>query len=266
MCYALKYWLQKAGASTTLWGFGHSNFDTPFSELESKNDIIISLENYDTGWHPDISRSSKYKVFWSIDSHCVLQNHIAFCHANKINLHLNSTENYLKHYNFCDNAVWFPNAVDTRYFGDKNIERDIPLGFCGSIIADRQHWIKFIESYFNLRVDANVLGDKMIETISRYQIALNKTIADDHNSRIFESLACKTPLITNYQPNLEKLFDLDSDFLVYQSAKELVGVISILQKDGNLLKTIAENGYNKVMNKHTFEKRCEYLYKILSEI
>jgi glycosyltransferase involved in cell wall biosynthesis len=265
LCNAMEYWLNNSGAEAVCWGPGHQSYETPIEKMVADTDVILCMENYDTGWHPDLSKTNKYKIFWSIDSHCVLKEHVEFSKKNKINLHLNSTEGYLKHFSFCEKSMWFPNAVDTRYYKPQDIERNIDLGFCGSIIASREPWINFMNQHYNVTVDY-IIGNDMIKRLNQYKISLNQTISDDLNYRIFENLACKTPLVTNYVPGLEKLFKLDSDFLVYQSGKELIGVIKILQDNPALAKTIGENGYKTVMSKHTFEHRCNFLYNQLLEI
>jgi hypothetical protein len=266
LCHAMSYWLNVAGAETICWGPGHESYKSKFDDIVKKYDIILSMENYDTGWHPDLSvYKDKYKIFWSIDSHCVLREHIKLCKDNKINMHLNSTENYLNKFEFCEKLIWFPNAVDTRYYKKQNLTRDIDLGFCGSIISNRKQWLDYISRYFPVSVD-RVIGDEMIKTINRYKVSLNKTIADDINYRIFENMACGTPVITNYVPSLEKLFNLDQDFLVYSNIKDLIGSINILLKDDALRNTIAESGYKTVLKNHTFEKRCQSLYEELKVI
>lgn len=266
LCHPMTYWLSEAGAETVCWGPGHDTYSTKFKDIVSDCDVILSMENYDTGWHPDLSPYKNIlKLFWSIDSHCVLNEHIDFCRKNKIDFHLNSTEGYLPHFDFCDRKMWFPNAVDTRYYKNLDLERNIPLGFCGSLISDREHWLKFIKQYYTVSVD-RIVGDEMINLLNSYSVSLNKTIADDLNYRIFENLACATPLITNYVPGLEKLFDLDNDLMIYNNGKELIGAIKLLLDNENLRNTIARNGYNKVMEKHTFKHRCDFLYKELLHI
>ena len=69
-------------------------------------------------------------------------------------------------------------------------------------------------------------------------------------------------------PDAKNVFyvDLDSDLLIYQSGKELIGAIHMLMEDENLRNTIAQNGYNKVMTQHTFRHRCTDLFEELKQI
>ena len=79
----MKRALERAGYGCTVWGLNYDNFSIPFEEVSRGHDVLVSLENYDTGWHPNISKFNGLKVFWSIDSHCALAEHIAFSRKNK---------------------------------------------------------------------------------------------------------------------------------------------------------------------------------------
>lgn len=55
-CHSLAYYFNFVGVEATCWGKGHENFSTPFEEIVKDYDIIFCLENYDSGWLPDIPR------------------------------------------------------------------------------------------------------------------------------------------------------------------------------------------------------------------
>ena len=91
-CFSIQYGLRYHNTESTIWGLGHDNFSTPFEELASEHDVILSLENYNTGWMPSLREINKTKIFWSIDSHCALGQHQQFCYESKIDILLNSSE------------------------------------------------------------------------------------------------------------------------------------------------------------------------------
>ena len=97
-CHSLAYMFSELGAETACWGKGHDTFSTPYEEFAKDFDVIFCLENYDDGWLPDISKSKKYKVFWSIDSHMELAKHLEFCKNSNIQMHLNAQKPYLGHF------------------------------------------------------------------------------------------------------------------------------------------------------------------------
>ena len=74
----LKRALLKTDIICEVWGLGHENFNISFETIVKNFDVLLCIENYDNGWIPDLSSyKNKLKIFWSIDSHCILQKHIA---------------------------------------------------------------------------------------------------------------------------------------------------------------------------------------------
>lgn len=67
-CMSMQRALIKHGVFCDVWGLGHDNYhDMP---QFSKYDVIINLENYDSGWVPKLSQcNTPIKLLWAIDSH-----------------------------------------------------------------------------------------------------------------------------------------------------------------------------------------------------
>jgi spore maturation protein CgeB len=61
----------------------------------------------------------------------------------------------------------------------------------------------------------------MIDEISTYRVALNKSIDIDIPYRVFESTACGLPLVTNNVPDIEKLFKIGEEIIVYDSNEQM---------------------------------------------
>ena len=76
------------GVESKVWGLNYDEFNTPFFEIEKWADVIFIIENYTSSWMPlkEISESKKIKIFWSIDSHCVLQQHLQLCQHLQLQL------------------------------------------------------------------------------------------------------------------------------------------------------------------------------------
>jgi hypothetical protein len=83
-----------------VWGLNYDEFSIPFNEIEKWCDVIFLIENYTSDWLPitEIQNSKKLKIFWSIDSHCVLQQHQQLCKLLNIDILLNSTEGYIPNF------------------------------------------------------------------------------------------------------------------------------------------------------------------------
>jgi len=263
-CFSISKSLKRRGVENTVWGLGHENYNIPFHDIIKDFDVILSLENYDTGWMPDLGNIDKYKIFWSIDSHCALHSHRFFCHKSKIDLLLNSTSSYIRFFEgLTKRAVWFPNAVDDEWFKKISLEKKHDVGFCGSIIADRSQWLSALSNHISVKVSTKILGQKMIDEISTYRVALNKSIDIDIPYRVFESTACGLPLVTNNVPDIEKLFKIGEEIIVYDSNEKLIESVKELLAHDQKRIDLAEKGYKRTISNHTYDKRIEYLLELL---
>lgn len=265
-CFCLQRNLIKNGAETICWGLNHENFSQNFNELEKWCDVIFILENYTSQWLPfqDISKSKKIKFFWSIDSHCVLENHIEVCKKFKINILLNSTEEFIPFFkNVSDKQYWFPNAYDDSIIYPKNIEKKYNVGFCGNI-NNRITWVEHL-SKFNLKKDIFVIGDDMVNAINSYKIHFNRNISNDINYRTFETTGCNTLLFTNYTRNIDKLFDLEKDIIIYNNFDDLDEKINFYLSNNKKREEVSVSGYMKSKNHHTYYQRTKEIIKIIKQ-
>jgi spore maturation protein CgeB len=257
--------LTKLGYETTVWGLGYETYNIPFSELEKKHDIIFLIENYPyNNWVPDLSESKKLKVFWSIDSHVVLNDHINLCDKNKIDIVLNSVYGhdklFTKHKSF-----YFPNAYPDDLIYPLDIEKKYDVGFCGNI-NNRGGWLDHISKKFNLKVDKFVIGHDMVESINEYKIHFNRNISDDLNYRTFETLGCKTFLLTNETPGLKDLFDIGDHLVTYDSVFDLLEKINYYLNNEKERELITNNGYDHVIKNHTFLERMKEFINIINKV
>lgn len=254
------------GVESKVWGLNYPDFDTQFSEIEEWSDVIFIIENYTSTWLPikEISESNKLKIFWSIDSHCVLQQHQYLCQLLKIDILLNSTESYIPNYNgLVKKSYWFPNAYPDDLMKPLDIEKTIDIGFCGNVL-NRGHIIDSLDKY-GIRKDIFVIGDDMVNAINSYKIHLNCNISNDINYRTFETCGCKTMLLTNYTPGLERLFDIGKEIVVYTSIEDLDNKVKYYLENDNERNIIAEAGYQRSKREHTYFERSKKLVEIINE-
>jgi glycosyltransferase involved in cell wall biosynthesis len=252
------------GVESKVWGLNYQDFSTPFSEIEKWADIIFLIENYTSGWLPidEISNSKKIKVFWSIDSHCVLQQHQQLCSLLKIDILLNSTEGYIPAFeNLVKESYWFPNSYPDDLMYPLDIEKSVDVGFCGNVL-NRGHVIDSLEKY-GIKKDIFVIGDSMVRAINSYKIHINCNISDDINYRTFETTGCGTFLITNYTPGLEKLFDIGKEIVVYESIEDLDSKVKYYLENEEEREKIAKAGYEKSVKNHTYYERCKMFINII---
>ena len=244
-----------------VWGLNYPDFNISFSEIEKWADVIFVIENYTSDWLPinEISNSKKLKIFWSIDSHCVLEQHKQLCRLLNIDILLNSTESYLPNFDgLVKKSYWFPNSYPDDLVFSKDIEKTIDVGFCGN---DRPE-IHYLDK-FKIRKDLFVIGDDMVNAINSYKIHFNKNIADDINYRTFETTGCGTFLLTNYTPGLEKLFDIGKEIVVYNDLNDLDNKVKYYLENEEERKKIAKAGYERSKKDHTYFERAKMLIDII---
>lgn len=251
--------LVKHGVECDVWGLGHENYNT----VPSYNDydVIINLENYDTGWMPDLSDITKpLKFLWSIDSHVRGYNYYReVFRAGRYNYLLQATKDYLD-----KDSLWFPNCYDSEFIKPIATEKKYFVGFCGNYV-NRKPDFDYLNSYISLKLDIDVRGIDMVAAINSYHIQFNKNIANDINYRNFETMGCCTALLTNYNLQYDELgFKENENVFYYRSIKEAVDILNRLKLDGLKVQRVAKAGYEFVLAKHTFENRAKSLLKFIT--
>lgn len=257
--------LLRIGHECIVWGLGYNNFSKSFSEFESWCDAILLLENYENGkWVPNLSNSKKLKLFWSIDSHCILNQHVATCRKQKIDVLLNSTSGYLSKFDVLK-KYWFPNAYPADLIRPiDEIEKTVDLGFCGNY-CNRKAWLDNIGQHFPIQIDIFVIGDSMVKTVNSYKIHWNRNIKDDINYRTFETMGCNTLLFTNKTDRVADLFDLEKDMVIYESLDDFLEKLYFYLDNPEKRQEISQHGHETVKSKHTYDNRAIQLVDIIME-
>ena len=261
---------EKNGDHCTVWGLNYPNYLSDIHDLAKSHDAILLLENYDTSsWVPDLSSVKMPKFFWSIDSHCNLNAHLLTVQKNKIDIVLCSIESDQEHFSALGaKTYYFPNAVDTDLIQPIfKANKLYNIGFCGTLFPERESLIKKLEKNLSINIQKDVwhIGYDMVSAINSYDIHLNKTISKDINYRVFETLACKTALLTNHTENIDKLFIDMEDIVIYHNMQDLTYKANMLINDLRLTKQIAESGYNKVIKNHSYQNRASEFIKLVKE-
>lgn len=255
-CFCIQRALTKLDHKVDVYGLNHN---TSYFNDFNQYDIIINLENYDTGWVPDLSKVTSYKILWSIDAHCrgidIYKNEYS---RGKYNLVLQATPEYVSE---IKNSIWFPNCYDDQIIFPMG-KKEHFLGFCGNYpTQDRQVFMDNIANFFPLKRDIFVIGEKMVKAISSYYIHINKNMSNDINYRNFETIGCKTLLLTNYNKHYDKLGLIHGEnCLIYKDFNECIKLISNI--DFNDIEKISQKGF-ELAKQHTYEARFS---KLLNDI
>jgi len=264
-CFNLQRALLRKNVDAVVWGLGHENFNIPFQQIINGVDVIFLLENYESnGWLPDLSGVNILKIYWSIDSHLVLMNHVTTVIKNKINIVLNSIESHQGNFKQ-SKTFYFPNSYPSDLISPiDDISKDVFLGFCGSLL-NREYILSKLENKFNLKRDIWRLGDEMVKTINGYKIHFNQTLSNDINYRVFETMGCNTLMITNNTENINTFFSDMENIVVYNNENELFEKLELLSYNNDLITRISNSGYQLVKDKHTYDNRVDVLLTIIND-
>jgi len=245
------------GQECTVWGLGHDNYNDPIGF--DSFDVIINLENYDeTGWVPNLAKVDAYKALWCIDAHCRgLAPFLRTYNEGGYNVILQATKDFVD-----ANSVWFPNCYDDTLIQPRDVIKRADVGFCGNIL-NRAEKLNLLKQHFKLIADVFVIGDDMVNAINSYNVHFNMNISNDINYRSFETIGCRIPLVTNYNPQYEELgFKSGVNCMIYHNEKELIDQINTLLNNDVLLCDIAKGGF-ELSKKHTYDARAKHLIKYL---
>ena len=163
-----------------------------------------------------------------------------------------------------ENSIWFPNCYDQTLI-KPSAPKTTFLGFCGSLL-NREQLLNFLADKYGLKKDIWLLGDDMVQAVSSYRVHFNINLANDINYRSFETIGCETLLLTNHNPQYEKLGFRDGEnCLMYEDIESLCRKIEACQTDPEMVGTISRAGY-KLSEQHTFDIRAAKLMSIYKEL
>ena len=109
---------------------------------------------------------------------------------------------------------------------------------------------------------------ELAKIYSRSKVNLNITIQgeDNMNYRVFEVLASAGFLLTDNQKCIKETFDIGKDLETYENELELVDKIDFYLKNVEIGQRIALQGFDKVVNHHTFIDRARSLLALVEHL
>lgn len=92
-----------------------------------------------------------------------------------------------------------------------------------------------------------------------------RTIQQGISLRVWDVLASGGFLLTNYQPELEEFFEIGNDLECFVSKEDMLYKIEYYLEHEEERKQIAQNGYNKVKQLHSYKRRMQAILEILND-
>lgn len=144
------------------------------------------------------------------------------------------------------------------------------ISFVGRLNKDRERYLTHLRNN-SLNVYASIDNssfEDMIHTYSSSVAGLNFTVNASNGkrqmkARIFEIPATRTILLTERVENIENIFEVGKEILVFDDEKDLIEKVKWIDNNHNEALKIASAGYDRFLRDHTSQVR---LKNLLAEI
>jgi spore maturation protein CgeB len=200
-----------------------------------------------------------------------------------------------------DNAWVWHEAADTGiFYPQKNENKDGDLVWIGNWgDGERADEINefLIKPVKNLKLKAKVYGvrypESALQTLSsvgieyggwlpnyrvpeifsKYRVTIHiprrpyvETLPGIPTIRVFEALACGIPLVCSPWNDIEQLFVKNNDYVIANNCSEMERMLERLLHEEQFGQSLAENGLNTILERHTCLHRCNELLNICKSI
>lgn len=158
-------------------------------------------------------------------------------------------------------AVFVPKGFDQTLLSNRGEERDIELGFLGSLghemYGQRRALIEVLADQENIVVTRTKSGEEYLEMLNRIQMFVGADVGfGEYMIKNFEAMACGCLLLTWNQGEEENRaigFRDMENVVLYHSLAELKEKLQVLRSSPSLVKSIAERGQRLVEQSYTWE-------------
>jgi len=237
-----------------------------------KPDLIFVMEGATNLLIYGIENSPIPTAFYGIDSHVRREyifneakryNHVFLAQKKGVADFINETGH--------SNVHWMPLAAEPLFHLPLELDITHDIAFVGGIDLKDVHLKRrkclktMIDNGLSVFV-GKAIGIWLGWAYSKAKIIYNCSVNDDLNQRCFEAMACKRLLLTDKisaESGIDDLFKDGEDYVSYKDEKDCLDKAKYyLSHEPERLK-IAESGYKKVIEKHTYDIRMkEMLCKI----
>ena len=177
-------------------------------------------------------------------------------------------------------ARWCPLAFDPDIHRKHSLPKILNISFVGSlggrfryksffwsgkkIFKERGKLIYLLKKKFNL-FSGNFYFEDLAVANSISKIVFNRSVEDDVNMRVFETMGCGSLLVTNrIGPGQDLLFKTGEHLVEYKTKKELIDTVRYYLHHDEERERIAEKGRDLALKKHTYAHRMDYMLSFLT--
>lgn len=157
-------------------------------------------------------------------------------------------------------AVFVPKGYDEALMQDYGLERDIELGFVGSVksatYSKRKVFLEQLAQEEKILITRTNSGDEYVQMLNRIRFFVSADIGmEEYMIKNFEAMACGCVLFAYNQGEVENGalgFQDMENIVLYSSVNEFRSKLAILRGDLGKALLIAENGKKLVQEKYTY--------------
>lgn len=170
-------------------------------------------------------------------------------------------------------------ASQKHHFYMPEVEKIYDLVIVGHARPDRQEIIDQLRSMCKVGTYGDgwdmclgtVNGAEHVKAINtgKMYLSFSKTVAGFNNVKVglFEAMACKQVVITEYMEELEDYFEIGREILCFKNVGELKEIISYYSTHSEELEQIRENAYARFLQEHTYVERwVDVLRKVMGNV
>ncbi|MCF4998855.1 glycosyltransferase [Pseudomonas syringae] len=158
-------------------------------------------------------------------------------------------------------TVFVSKGYDEQMLHNTRAERDIPVGFLGSLksteYAHRKALLESLAKRTGMLVTRTNSGAEYLETLNRIRIFVSADIGmNEFMIKNFEAMACGCVLLAWSQGEEDTLLGFEDmhNTVFYRSEDEAVEKIKLLQSDPQLADRIASNGQAFAESRYSFAR------------
>ena len=170
-------------------------------------------------------------------------------------------------------AVFVPKGYDQQLLYDMNLQRDIELGFVGSIrsatYSQRKEFLEQLAEQEDMLITRTKSGGEYLQTLNRIQFFVSADIGmGEYMIKNFEAMACGCVLFAYDQGQEENEaigFKDMHNVVLYKDITSLKNKLAVLRKDTELATAIAKNGQKLAEGNYTFAQQGKAVVDALYE-
>jgi glycosyltransferase involved in cell wall biosynthesis len=160
-------------------------------------------------------------------------------------------------------AVFVPKGYDQQLLYNMNLQRDIELGFVGSIksatYSQRKKFLEQLAEQEDMLITRTKSGGEYLQTLNRIRFFVSADIGmGEYMIKNFEAMACGCVLFAYDQGQEENKaigFEDMHNIVLYKDITSLKHKLAVLRADADLAASIANNGQKLSEEKYTFAQQ-----------